>query len=448
MAPSPLPSVDRLAATIEGMLPRPLAVEVARRVLAAARLRLCAGSTPDTDTLAKAEAAALARSRPVRVVNATGVLLHTNLGRAPLSAAAAGAAATAATGYGNLEFDLAGGGRGTRGGYATSLLRALTGAGDALALNNNAGALYLALAALGTGGRVVVARGELIEIGGSFRLPDLMTAAGVDLHEVGTTNRTRPADYAAALPGAALMLKVHPSNYRVEGFTEEATYRELAVLGASRGVPFVADVGGGLLDTRCPWLDGPPPPWLGSEPGVRQTLEAGADLVLFSGDKLLGGPQAGIAAGRADLIGRMARHPIARALRVDAPTLAALTVTLEAYADGRGNDIPFWRMAAEPYERLELRARAVVASTGIDAAIVEGESTAGAGTVPGQTIPSPVIRLPGPADRWFGALLEAAVPVVSRRGDGGVFLDLRSVDPDDDAVVVAAVQAAAPGITG
>jgi L-seryl-tRNA(Ser) seleniumtransferase len=399
------------------------------------------GRAAEPEVLARPRVERLAALRPTRVINATGVLLHTNLGRAPVAADAASAGSEQHTGYGNLEFDLTTGARGGRGAYISELLTALTGAEAALAVNNNAAALFLSLMALAAPGKAVVSRGELIEIGGSFRLPDLMAASGAALVEVGTTNRTRAADYAAALPDAALVMKVHPSNYRIEGFSEETGYRELAELAASHDVPFVADVGSGLLDTRTPWLSGPPPSWLSHEPGVRQTLEAGADLVLFSGDKLIGGPQAGIAVGRKDLIGRMKSHPVARALRIDGSTGATLAETLELYATDRGMEIPFWRMASAGYAELEARHNAVLADSGAAGSVVRGESVPGAGSVPGETIPSPSIRLEAPPDSGWKHLIAADPPIVGRRRDGALLVDLRTVQPDDDRNVSAALRA-------
>ena len=409
-------------------LPAALIVALARDAIDAARNQLLEGAA-DVDPLALAMPAAqrLASLRPGRVVNATGVLLHTNLGRAPVAANAANLAGTVAAGYANVEFELATGARGSRGRYLDELLRSVTGAEAGLVVNNNAGALLLALAALaGPGCAVAVSRGELIEIGGSFRLPDLMASSGARLVEVGTTNRTRLTDYAAVIEQVDLVLKVHPSNYRIEGFSEEVGYRSLA-----------ADIGSGLLDARTPWLDGPPPGWLAGEPGVRQTLDEGADVVLFSGDKLLGGPQAGIAVGRADLIETMARHPMARALRIDGMAQAALAVTLEAYATGEGGDLPFWRMASLGDEALRTRLDSIIAASGVAGEIVMSESIPGAGSVPGETIASPALRLPGHGDGAWQSLIAA------RRRDDALFLDVRTVDPSDDPLVVAALRALA-----
>jgi L-seryl-tRNA(Ser) seleniumtransferase len=428
------PSVDSLATSIDdGTLPRPLLIEIARRAL---------GTGGDPETTARAEAARMGRTRPGRVINATGVLLHTNLGRARIADEAAEAARSSATDATALEFDLTAGVRGGRGSYVHALLTALTGAGAALAVNNNAGALLLALAALAGDGAVIVSRGELIEIGGSFRLPELMAASGARLIEVGTTNRTRLKDYSKAItPDTRAILKVHPSNYRIEGFTAEASYAELGALAADSGLPFIADVGSGLLDARVPWLDGPPPAWTAAEPAVRQTIAAGASVTLFSGDKLLGGPQAGIAVGTADLIATMRSHPIARAVRISAMDLDALGTTLEMYADGRGHDIPFWRMAAIGVHDLAGRCEAVITAAGIGASVIEDRSLPGAGTVPGRGIPGPVILVAGAAESCWRALLDLPVPVVARRDDRGLIVDLRAVDPADDAIIAAALAA-------
>jgi L-seryl-tRNA(Ser) seleniumtransferase len=440
-----LPSVDalagRLAATAARPLPLPLVRVLARDAIDHARAEIAAGRAADPQGHAEALVRRLASLRPTRVVNATGVLLHTNLGRAPLAPEAAAAAAAQHTGYGNVEFDLGTGARGGRGAYVEELLTSLTGAQSALAVNNNAAALFLALAALAAPGGAVVSRGELIEIGGSFRLPDLMAASGADLVEVGTTNRTRRADYAAALPTARLVLKVHPSNYRIEGFAQETGYRELAELAHAHAIPFVADLGSGLLDTRTPWLEGHPPSWLSLEPGVRQTVELGADVVLFSGDKLLGGPQAGIAVGTREAIERMRRHPVARAVRLDGATAAALAATLEMYATGRGADIPFWRMAAASYEELDARHQRVLAQARAAGSVVAAASVPGAGSVPGETIPSPAIRLEASPDAAWEHLVSGTPPIIARRRDGALFVDLRSVEPGDDDTVAAALGA-------
>jgi len=430
-----LPSVDALAGRLadEFAVPRVLAVVIARDAIEAARTSILAGGVADPASDAGDRLTALTASRLRTVVNATGVLLHTNLGRAPYRQ-------EPVPFYGNLEFDLATGARGRRGGYLRDLIASVTGAGAALVVNNNAGALFLALAAIaGRDGRVAVSRGELIEIGGSFRLPELMAASGALLVEVGTTNRTRASDFLDAPGTLDSILKVHPSNYRVEGFTEEVPFSDMSGIARRLGAPFVADIGSGLLDVDTPWIVGGPPRWLGGEPGVRQTLEQGADIVLFSGDKLLGGPQAGIAVGRTDLIERMAHHPIARALRINTPTIVSLTAVFETYANGDAATLPFWTMATAPGEDIAVRTRRVLEASGVAGSIVDGESLPGAGSVPGLSIPTPVLRLDGGADRTWKALIEHDPPVVTARRNGMISVNLRSVPPDDDGVVTSAL---------
>lgn len=427
------PSVDALATAIDdGTLARPLLVEIARAAVAEHR--------DDAEPAARAEAERLAAGRLRRVVNATGVILHTNLGRARMAPDAVAAASLSAADPNPLEFDLSTGRRGGRGEYAHRLLSALTGAEAALVVNNNAGALLLALAALAGDGDAVVSRGELIEIGGSFRLPELMAASGARLAEVGTTNRTRLKDYRKAIgPATRVILKVHPSNYRIEGFTAEAGWGELGDLAGEHGLPLIADVGSGLLDARVPWLEGPPPLWTADEPAVRQTLGAGASVVLFSGDKLLGGPQAGIAVGSADRIEAMKGHPIARAVRVAGPMLDGLTATLEMYASGRAREIPFWQAASLPGETLTKRASAIASIVGSAAEVVEDRSLPGAGTVPGRGIPGPVVLVRGGDEGAWRRLLDHDPPIVTRRDQRGLIADPRTIDPDDDDDVAAAL---------
>lgn len=439
-----LPSVDELSLSLaDAGWAKAVTVEVARQAIAASREQIADGKTPDPVAMARTELARLGRTRPIRVINATGVLLNTNLGRAPLHPQAAAAAASSLSAYSNLEYDLETGQRGKRSAYVNRLVAQLTGAEDALVVNNNSGALFLTLTALAHGLQVVVSRGELIEIGGSFRLPELMAASGAWLMEVGTTNRTRLSDYQDAIGAeTALVLKVHPSNYQVVGFTEEATYQDLADLAHRYQLPLVADVGSGLLDSQVPWLEGAPPSWLASEPAVRQTIEDGADLVLFSGDKLLGGPQAGIVAGRAALIERLGRHPVARALRCDGSTLAGLSQTLEMYADGRAGDIPFWAMVATSESELQERATIVVEKAGVGE-VASGESVVGAGSVPHQVIPSPIIRVDHTdVNSAWSRLLTSEVAIATRRHEGALLIDLRAVDPADDSAVADALRLA------
>jgi L-seryl-tRNA(Ser) seleniumtransferase len=413
------PSVDALARTITDVgLPHPLLVDAARAAIAAGdpgRAR------------AEAEAIAAALLRPV--VNATGVLLHTNLGRAPL-------AHTQPAAYTNLEFDPATGERGSRSAHAGRLVAAACGAEAVTVVNNGASAVLLVLAALARGRDVVVSRGELVEIGGGFRIPEILTMSGARLVEVGTTNRTRVDDYRSAVTSGAdvaLLLKVHQSNYRISGFTEAVEVAELTGLGP----PVAVDLGSGLLDAACPWLPGGPPPWLVGEPAVRQTLAAGAALATFSGDKLLAGPQAGIIAGRADLVEACARHPLARALRPGGLVLAALQATALAYLDRRGDDLPFWRLATRPVDELAARADALGVGT-----VVATTSVTGGGTLPGVEIPSAGIALDGD---HAAALRAAEPPVIARVAEGRTVLDLRTVDPADDPAVATAVRALGRG---
>jgi len=413
-------------------------VGAAREALEASRRAVAGGGpVPGVAELAARVAGALdgAWARRTRgVVNATGVVLPTTLGRAPLSAAARAAVAEAA-GYANVEYDLAAGARGRRGAAAEALAREATGAEAALVVNNAAGGLLLALGGLARGREVLVSRGELIEIGGEFRLPRIMEAAGVVLREVGTTNRTHPRDYAAAVGDAtALVLAVHPSNYRVEGFTTRPDLAELAGLAHEHGLPLLHDIGSGLLDGR-----------LGDEPSVAGSLGAGADLVLFSGDKLLGGPQAGLLVGRAELVGGLARHPLARAVRADKLTLAALEATLADHLAGRRDDLPVWRALLLTPADLEPRAAAVAAAVGPAASLRAGTSVAGGGSLPGEGLESVLVEVdpaPAGAATVLARLRAADPPVVARAERGRVVLDLRTVPPDQDALVARALTAA------
>ncbi|HEY7703460.1 MAG TPA: L-seryl-tRNA(Sec) selenium transferase [Acidimicrobiia bacterium] len=438
MPPSRPPSVDRLARELDPLgLPRALVVDTARRVTDLARHDDI--DADEVEAMVLAEVASLERLRPQRVINATGVLLHTNLGRAPLAQAAAEEARLTATNYTNVELDLADGDRGGRNRYLERLIELTTGADAAIVVNNNAAALVLVLATLARRRKVAISRGELIEIGGSYRLPELFKASGVKLLEVGTTNRTRLDDYRSAIDhGAAMVLKVHPSNYRISGFTQSVEIPALARLADASSVPLVFDAGSGLLDEGAGWLGRSTPLWLAGEPGVRQALKAGADLVLFSGDKLLGGPQAGVVAGSRNLIERLRRNPLARAVRIEPTAAAALTATLSMYAAGTAAQLPFWRMATLAAAEVQERARAVVAAAGVEAAVVEGPSLVGAGAAPGAEIPSFHIRLPG-AESAFPALLGWRPPVVARRDAGKLVIDLRTVEPTDDQTVASAL---------
>lgn len=442
-----LPSVDALAGQLmadpAAGFPPLLAVEVARRSIDQARSAALEGKYLDPVAIARRDAERLSTARLHRVINATGVLLHTNLGRAPLHQEAASAARQASLGYGNLEFDLAEGRRGSRGAYLAGLMSRLAGAEAALVVNNNAAALFLALHTLASGGSVPVSRGELIEIGGSYRLPDLMASSGARLVEVGTTNRTRIADYASALDSdTRMLLKVHPSNYRVMGFAEEADLSDLVELGIRKDLPVVYDVGSGLLDADVPWVAGPPPQWVGDEPGVRQVLAKGADLVTFSGDKLFGGCQAGVIVGRSNLVARLKASPVARAMRIDGPTIAALARTAELYAEGRGGEIPFWAMVTRPVEELVARLESIARVAGLAPAVRLSEGMIGAGSVPGMTVPSPVLVVEARGEDLWPRLLETDPAVVARRSAGDLLIDVRAVAREEDAQLADSLRAA------
>lgn len=400
-------------------LPHPLLVDVARAAIAD-------GAVGEATERARR----LARTLLTPVVNATGVLLHTNLGRAPLTYVHAGRPQT-------IEFDLETGERGSRQQAVGQLFARLTGAEAAMVVNNNAAAVLLVVAALAGGRQVLVSRGESVEIGGAFRVPEVMEQGGATLVDVGTTNRTRLADYRRAMDrrGAdvAMILKVHPSNYRVEGFVEDTPVEQLATLT----VPVVADIGSGLLDATCPWLANGAPPWLAEEPAARQTLASGADLVTFSTDKLFGGPQGGVVAGRADLVAQCARHPLARALRPGGLVLTALQQVCLEYLNKRAGRLPFWRMVGEPVSSLRARANDIVTRSG-RGTVVDTTALPGAGSAPGIGMPSVGIALRGD---HLAALRRHDPPVVARVREGSTVVDLRAVDPEDDAVIVEALRA-------
>ena len=412
------PSVDRLARSIADLgLPHPILVE-------AARTAISAGNPASARSIATTTARRMLRP----VINATGTLLHTNLGRAPM-------AWSQGEQYTNLELNLTTGERGSRQATAGALIAKAAGAEAALIVNNCAAAVLLVLGGLADGREVVVSRSELVEIGGGFRIPEVLDRSGARLVEVGTTNRTRVADFAQAVndPGhdIGVVLQVHQSNYRIVGFTEAPTTSELAALAP----PLVADLGSGLLDSRCPWIAGGPPSWLAAEPAARQTLAAGAGLVTFSGDKLFGGPQAGIIAGDADLVAKCSRHPLARALRPGALILGALQATALAYLREDGEAIPFWRMATLSVESLRARA----ASMGVGE-VIETRSTPGGGTLPGVEIPSAGVAFNSPDGELRTRLRELDRPIIGRIEKNHTILDLRTVHPDDDAAVANAVR--------
>lgn len=442
-----LPQVDRLSGALPEHRASTLRVAAARRVISRATEAILAGEQcPSFEKLvasATAELEAQSRRRLRPLINATGVLLHTNLGRAPLSPAALDAVREAGSGYSNLEFDLATGKRGSRYEHSAEMLATLTGSESALVVNNNAAAVLLALSGLARRKEAVISRGELIEIGGEFRIPDIMAESGAVMREVGTTNRTHLKDYANAIgPETGAILKVHPSNYEVTGFTKSVSGRELAELARSRGVPLIHDVGSGLLSRHLP---GGVPSWLSKEPSVTAAVEDGADIVTFSGDKLLGGPQAGILVGKAQAIDRLRRSPLLRAFRTDKTTLAALDSTLMAYLSGQVAGIPFWRMALAGAEDIQVRAKALAAGlpgSGARVEVVTGFSTTGGGSAPTSRIPTFVLRVEpagGGAQALASALLSHEPHVVARIEDGALIVDLRTVEPQDDAVVQAAL---------
>lgn len=375
------------------------------------------------------------------VINATGVILHTNLGRAPLGARIAGRVAALAAGYTNLEYDLAGGSRGRRDVHAERLLCRLTGAAAAAVVNNNAAATLLILTALAAGREVIISRGELVEIGGGFRIPDVLVQSGAILREVGTTNRTRAADYAAAISDrTALILRVHPSNFRVVGFTARPRLEELVELGRRFGVPVADDLGSGYLPGP-----GPAPAALADEPAVAASLAAGADVVMFSGDKLLGGPQAGIIAGSPDLVSRARSHPLMRALRVDKLTYAALEATLAEIDAGRAAEtIPVARMLTLDAGAIGARAAALAAGlarAALSVSVIDGHSTIGGGSAPGSTLPTRLVAVTHAslsASRLEAHLRGRDLPIIARIDHGQLLLDLRTVNPEDDGILAAA----------
>lgn len=409
------PSVDSLARSIADLgLPHGLLVDAARQAI----------SNGDPDS-ARHIAQRNQQLRLQRVINATGTLLHTNLGRAPNGV-------HQDAGYRNLELDLATGERGSRQAHAPQLIAKLCGAEAALVVNNCASAVMLVLAALGSQRGVAVSRGELVEIGGGFRVPDVMAQSGANLIEVGTTNRTRAADYRSSIedPDAdvALIMQIHQSNFKIVGFTEMPSTQALANLG----VPLVSDIGSGLLDAACPWLPGGPPAWLANEPAAKQTLADGASLVTFSGDKLMGGPQAGIIAGNANLVAACAKHPLARALRPGGLVLGALQDLAMAYLRRDGHAIPFWNMATAPVELLAERCEKIVATTGVGT-VVETMAVPGGGTLPTVEIPSAAIAVAGDHREY---LRTADLPIISRVNEDTTYLDLRTVDHADDEAIV------------
>jgi L-seryl-tRNA(Ser) seleniumtransferase len=449
-----IPSVDELlaqprVAALAGRMDRGLVVEVARAVLADLRARIAgeanfAAVALEQGVLEERITAEVERilARSLQpVINATGVILHTNLGRAPLAASVVEEFRRTAMQYTNLEYDLEAGARGKRDVHTAVLLTRLTGAEAAIVVNNCAAAVLLVLAALARGGEVVVSRGELIEIGDGFRIPEIMEQSGAMLREVGTTNRTRIADYENAInEKTRVLLRVHPSNFEITGFAEKPSLEELAALSQRVGLPLVEDLGSGcLVDLSESGI---------REPTVRQSVEAGAGIVMFSGDKLLGGPQAGIIAGKKELIARVRRHPLFRALRVDKLTIAALEATLGAYLRAAWDEIPAMRMIRATPGELKRRAenflrelRPELPLDEVEMEIADGVSLAGGGSTPSQSLPTKLIRIA--SVRYSATKLEqrlrrapAGISVIARVEDDRLILDLRTVFPEQEPVLI------------
>jgi L-seryl-tRNA(Ser) seleniumtransferase len=454
-----LPSVDeillrpRIAAFCTSV-ERGYAVATVREILAQVRREIISGHTVDESTLtgygleqrivSTVETELACSLRPV--INASGVILHTNLGRAPLPLAAIEGLRQSATCYSNLEYDLPAGVRGKRDVHLSRLIERLTGAEAAIVVNNCAAAVLVTLAALARGGEVIVSRGELIEIGDGFRIPEIMEQSGATLREVGTTNRTRIADYENAInEKTRLLLRVHPSNFTVTGFTEKPELEELIALGARRGLPVIEDLGSGCLVDLSP-VDI-------HEPTVRKSVEAGFSMVLFSGDKLLGGPQAGIIAGNKELVGKVRRHPLFRALRVDKLTIAAMEATLRAYLRAAWNEIPTQRMIRFSVNEIAQRAARLASSLQPGAAahearieVVDGRSLIGGGSTPAQSLPTKLLRIT--SARYSAADLEirlrkgpAGIPIIARIEEDCLFLDLRTVFPEQECSLADSVVA-------
>lgn len=444
---SSLPSVERVlqterASALVAGYGRPLTLEAIRTTLEEARSTLRSGPTsppPGLDSiLAGVESRITALTRPSLqpVINATGVILHTNLGRAPLSRATLAAMAAAAQGYSNLELDLETGKRGDRFTHVEAILKSLTGAQAALIVNNNASAVMLALTALAARRKVIIARSQLVEIGGGFRMPDVMRQSGAKMLEVGTTNKVRLQDYAEMFSEAALVMRVHRSNFKLVGFTAEPPLREIAEAAHRAGLSVVDDLGSGaLLDTADYGL--------AHEPTVQESLGDGADLVCFSGDKLVGGPQCGIIVGRKELVDRLKKHPMARALRADKTCLAGIAATLGHYArDEAEREIPIWSMVAATGAQLRHRAEGWASALGAGE-VVTSESALGGGSLPGETLPTYVLSIdPRGADRLLDALRRQQPPIIGRAEKDKVLLDPRTVLPEEEADFVAGLRSA------
>ncbi|HEV2491341.1 MAG TPA: L-seryl-tRNA(Sec) selenium transferase [Candidatus Acidoferrales bacterium] len=452
-----IPSVDELlnwegVRQIAAKAGREWTTEVARRILAELRAQLASSAVPESVSAQEIEVRIAAEIETEMafslrsVINATGVILHTNLGRAPIAKAAAEQLAATATRYSNLEYDLDSGARGKRDVHTNKLLAELVGAEAAIVVNNNAAAVFLVLNTLAKKAEVIVSRGELIEIGDGFRIPDIMAESGAELREVGTTNRTRIADYERAISDRTrLLLRVHPSNFRIVGFTARPSLEELVSLGRSFGIPVFEDLGSGcLVDFSAAGI---------AEPVARASLDAGVSVVTFSGDKLLGGPQAGIIAGKKDLVERIRRNPLFRALRVDKLTIAALEVTLRAYRRGALEEIPALRMIRISQEELQNRASAFAdalrpqLSRDAEISTRPGNSVVGGGSTPDQQLPACLVALH--SKKYSAAQLEerlrrpaTGTPVIARIEDDRLVLDLRTVFPEEEQPLASAVSTA------
>ena len=450
-----LPSVDKVISDERiGQLrvyPHDLIVNLVRQCLEEARLAITQGSpSPSLEEIVssiQSELRALGQPSLRPVINASGIILHTNLGRAPLSKEARKAMEVAATGYCNLEFDLNSGARGSRSIHIEKLLRQLTGAEAALVVNNNASAVLLALTVLAKRKEVVVSRGQAVEIGGGFRIPDVMRQSGAKLVEVGTTNCTYIYDYEEAIsPRTAALLRVHASNFRVEGFTHSADIEEIVALGKKHNIPVLDDLGSGcLLDTTVYGL--------AAEPMVQRSVLLGVELACFSSDKLLGGPQAGIIVGKKLLMDKLKRHALARAMRIDKIRLAGLAATLIHYLKGEAvGNIPIWRMIATPLDEVERRARLWAQALGDLAQVVEGETMVGGGSLPGSTLPTRLVAIDAKQGVRNTVLSIArklrhnVPPVIGRISDNVLLLDPRTVPVEEDNIVLEAIKTATAGL--
>ena len=433
-----LPSVDKILSDARVMrceeaYSRPTVLQVARECLSEARTRLKDGKTaPLFDDIVDSicgRVSSLGSTSLRPVINATGVILHTNLGRAPLSKETIAAMEECSKSYVNLEIDLDDGKRGSRQVHVESLLCRLTGAESALVVNNNAAAVLLALSALAKRKEVIVSRGQAVEIGGGFRIPDVMRQSGAKLIEVGTTNRTYISDYEEAItPHTAALLRVHSSNFKVVGFTEAVEIGDLVDLGKRHSVPVLDDIGSGcLIDTTKFGLE--------SEPVVQDSIKAGVDLVMFSGDKLLGGPQAGIIVGRKELVAKLSKHPLARAVRIDKVRLAGLSATLIHYIKGEAEDkIPVWRMISMPVGDIDKRARKWCEAIGKAASVLDGQSMIGGGSIPGGTLPTCLVRIDcrGKANKLAEELRKGSPAIIGRIEDNNLLFDPRTVLAEED----------------